>query len=59
MWWLDIETQSHWSKDKLLNAGVVQGAIDYLNQKGVPLGIYSTKRQWFEIVGTFSPGLPN
>lgn len=59
MWWLDIETQSHWSKDKLLNAGVVQGAIDYLNQKGVPLGIYSTKRQWFEIVGSFSPGLAN
>ncbi len=59
MWWLDIETQSHWSKDKPLNAKVVQGAIDYLNQKGVPLGIYSTKRQWFEIVGSFSPGLPN
>ncbi len=58
VWWLDIETTNTWSKRTELNALVIQGAIDYLQEQGRTVGIYSTRRQWGIIAGDFSPGLP-
>ena len=57
VWWLDIETGNTWSKTTDLNARVIQGAIDYLRPNAT-VGIYSTRYQWGQIAGGFSPGLP-
>ena len=60
MWWLDIETMSHWSTDQAANAAVIQGAIDFLQHRGILFGVYSTRSQWNTITGgyTLPPGLP-
>lgn len=59
MWWLDIETDNAWSDDTTQNVPVIQGAMDYLKSQGRTLGIYSTSKQWNQIAGSYSPGLPN
>jgi len=60
MWWLDIETMSHWSTDQAANAEVVRGAIEYLKEQGVLFGVYSTRTQWNQITGGMAlpEGLP-
>ncbi|MFA7297445.1 MAG: hypothetical protein WC211_09740 [Dehalococcoidia bacterium] len=60
MWWLDIETMSHWSTDQAANAEVVRGAIEYLKEQGVLFGVYSTRTQWNQITGGLAlpEGLP-
>ena len=59
MWWLDVEEMNTWSETNLpANAQVIQAAIDYLKSQNRTLGIYSTSKQWGEIAGGFSPGLP-
>ena len=55
-WWLDVETVSHWADDQFLNARLVSGAVDYLKTTGHRIGVYSTARQWHEIVGGWNPG---
>ncbi|MGE3855537.1 MAG: hypothetical protein AB7G21_01120 [Dehalococcoidia bacterium] len=57
-WWLDVETTSSWLTDPIPNARVIQGAIDFLQTQGVPVGIYSNPAQWQTIAGSYSPGLP-
>lgn len=58
-WWLDIETSNSWSAKTSLNQQVIQGAIDALMGHAVTVGIYSTKRMWNTIAGSYAPGLDN
>ena len=57
MWWLDVETGNSWSTNNLaLNRDAIQGAVDRLNQTGLPVGVYSTASMWKTITGgSFTP----
>jgi len=57
MWWLDVETANSWSSGNVsLNQSAIQGAVDRLNQTGLPVGVYSTASMWKTITGgTFTP----
>lgn len=59
IWWLDIETGNSWSRNTTLNAGVIQGAIDFFQAQKVTVGVYSTPTQWKTIAGTYAPATPN
>jgi hypothetical protein len=55
-WWLDIEEANSWSPDTAVNDQVIQGALDYLNSKGIKVGIYSVPYMWKAIAGEgFTP----
>lgn len=57
MWWLDVETGNSWSTSSLTqNQQAIQGAVDRLNQTGLPVGVYSTASMWKTITGgSFTP----
>ncbi len=57
-WWLDIETANSWSGSLATNQATIQGAIDFLNGKGITVGAYSTPGMWSAIVGSWTPGIP-
>ncbi len=52
LWWIDIEEANSWSPDTAVNDATIQGAIDYLNTRGVRAGIYSVPRMWNDIAGS-------
>ncbi len=53
-WWLDVETSNSWDGDTLANTADLQGAFDYLRERGVrEVGIYSTDHQWRTITGGY------
>ena len=58
-WWLDVETGNYWTADHFLNERVIAGAIEYLQETGHTLGLYSTPRQWGIIAGGYAPRLMN
>ena len=51
LWWLDIEEANSWSPDTAVNDATIQGAIDYLNAKGIRTGMYSVPYMWNDIAG--------
>lgn len=56
LWWIDIEDANSWSSDVAVNDAVIQGAIDYLNNEDIRVGIYSVPYMWHNIAGGgFSP----
>ena len=52
IWWLDVETENTWSADKRANRADLEGMAAYFKSIGVKTGIYSTRWQWSQIVGT-------
>jgi hypothetical protein len=55
-WWLDVETMNTWqsgsSDARERNRATLEGMTDYLHSRDAEVGIYSTGRQWSQIVGT-------
>lgn len=58
VWWLDIELSNSWSHKTAMNARVIQGAVDFFQNKGITVGAYSSVTQWSKIAGAgFKPKL--
>ncbi len=55
VWWLDVETMNTWqygSDDAAdRNRATLEGMAAYLLSRGAEVGVYSTGRQWGQIVG--------
>ena len=55
-WWLDVETGNTWqagsSAALTRNRATLEGMTDFLTSLGARVGVYSTGRQWRQIVGT-------
>lgn len=66
-WWLDVETMNSWQTGSGLakNRAAIEGFAAYYQSKSENVGLYSTKPQWEQIVGTTLitsgnlAGLPN
>jgi hypothetical protein len=52
IWWLDVETGNTWSADKGANRADLEGMAAYFASIGARTGLYSTRTQWTQIVGT-------
>jgi hypothetical protein len=51
-WWLDVETGNSWSTRPAANRADLEGMAAYFASVGARTGLYSTKTQWTQIVGT-------
>jgi hypothetical protein len=55
VWWLDVETMNTWQFGSVdapaRNRASLEGMTEYLLSRGARVGIYSTARQWSQIVG--------
>lgn len=60
VWWLDVETANTWQVGSAAalaaNRAALEGMTDYLTSTGARVGLYSTGRQWRQIVGWVPPG---
>ena len=56
VWWLDVETTNTWqsgSAEALArNRATLEGMTAYLTGEGARVGIYSTNKQWAQVVGS-------
>jgi len=52
MWWLDVETGNSWSQETLANRADLEGMAAYFASIGARTGLYSSRSQWDQIVGT-------
>jgi hypothetical protein len=55
LWWLDVETGNSWSGDRNANRADLEGMTDFFHSIGATVGIYSSARQWGQIVGEVGP----
>jgi hypothetical protein len=59
-WWLDVETMNTWQfgggDARRNNRAALEGMADRLTAVGGVVGLYSTRRQWAQIVGTVPAG---
>ncbi|HKS01424.1 MAG TPA: hypothetical protein VJS86_07080 [Arthrobacter sp.] len=55
LWWLDVETGNSWSGDRDANRADLEGMADFFHSIGASVGIYSSARQWGQIVGDAGP----
>lgn len=55
VWWLDVETMNTWqygsAEANARNRATLEGMASYLLSRDAEVGIYSTGRQWGQIVG--------
>jgi hypothetical protein len=55
-WWLDVETMNTWQTDgedpRRNNRAALEGMADHFASVGGRVGVYSSGRQWEQIVGT-------
>lgn len=55
LWWLDVETMNTWQVGSLealaRNRATLEGMTEYLQSRDAEVGVYSTGRQWSQIVG--------
>lgn len=55
VWWLDVETMNTWqygsAEETERNRATLEGMATYLLSRGAEVGVYSTGRQWGQIVG--------
>jgi len=52
--WIDVESPDIWYNDQNTNNQFVLNAIEEIYLRGYRAGIYSSKSQWTEIMGSFS-----
>jgi hypothetical protein len=61
-WWLDVETANTWqvgsSGARARNRAALEGMTAYLTTRGARVGLYSTGRQWAQIVGDLPRSSP-
>lgn len=54
-WWLDVETSNTWQNGsddaRARNRAALEGMTAYLDSRGADVGLYSTGKQWAQIVG--------
>ena len=59
-WWLDVETTNTWqygsSDARARNRATLEGMTAYLVARGATVGLYSTGKQWSQIVGSVPAG---
>ncbi|MCL4354802.1 hypothetical protein M1349_05065 [Patescibacteria group bacterium] len=58
MWWLDVEELNYWTDDPTHNRRIIDGAVKFFNEKGLPVGVYSTPLMWRDLTGDYQNGLP-
>jgi hypothetical protein len=55
VWWLDVETGNTWQSGSTAalarNRATLEGMTSYLLSRGAGVGLYSTARQWGQIIG--------
>ena len=61
-WWLDVETSNTWQNGsddaRARNRAALEGMTAYLDSRGADVGLYSTGRQWAQIVGSVPADSP-
>jgi hypothetical protein len=59
-WWLDVELMASWAGTYQLNIAALEGFVAGLHNAGArgPVGIYSTRAQWKDIMGLTAQTTP-